>query len=88
MKEMFYLNLHSTHFILWLYGIKNMVKDHSDSKRQRKPTTMMGYYFRLVARDLLYASSNRQDNTYHAFVIPVVEHWFNEKQLSRSTMRD
>ena len=25
----------------------------------------MGYSFRLAARDLLYASSHRQDNTYH-----------------------
>ena len=26
---------------------------------------MMGYSFRLAARVLLYASSHRQDNTYH-----------------------
>ena len=32
-------------------------------------------YFRLAARILLYASSNRQDNTYHGFITPVVEHW-------------
>ena len=32
-KEMFYLTMHSTHFILWLYGIRHMVKDHSDSER-------------------------------------------------------
>ena len=36
-----------------------MVKDHSDSFHH------MGYYFRLAARVLLYASSHRQDNTYH-----------------------
>ena len=35
-KEMFYLTTHSTHFILRLYGIRHMVKYHSD--RQRKPT--------------------------------------------------
>ena len=29
-KEMFYLTTHSTHFYLWLYGIKHKVKDHSD----------------------------------------------------------
>ena len=28
----------------------------------------------LTARVILYASSRRQDNTYHGFVIPVVEH--------------
>ena len=33
-KEMFYLTTHSTHFYLRLYGIKHMVKDHSDSERR------------------------------------------------------
>ena len=37
-----------------------MVKDHKDSERGN-----MGYSFRLAARVLLYASSHRQDNTYH-----------------------
>ena len=32
-KEMFYLTKHSTQFILWLYGIRHMVKDHPDSER-------------------------------------------------------
>ena len=32
-KEIFYLMMHSTHFILRLYGIRYMVKDHSDSER-------------------------------------------------------
>ena len=27
-KEMFYLTTHSTHFILRLYGVGHMVKDH------------------------------------------------------------
>ena len=30
---MFYLTMHSTHFILRLYGIRHMVKDHSDSEK-------------------------------------------------------
>ena len=29
-KEMFYLTTHSTHFIYGYYGIRQMVKDHSD----------------------------------------------------------
>ena len=29
-REMFYLTMHSTHFI---YGIRHMVKDHSDSEK-------------------------------------------------------
>ena len=32
-KEMFFLTTHSTHFILRLYGVGHMVKDHSDSER-------------------------------------------------------
>ena len=42
-------------FYLRLYGVRHMVKDHSDSKR--------GNFFQLAARVLLYASSHRQDNT-------------------------
>ena len=34
-REMFYLTTHSTHFILRLYGVRHMVKDHSDSERER-----------------------------------------------------
>ena len=47
-------------FYLWLYGVRHMVKDHSDSCRH------MGYSFRLAAMVLLYASSHRQDKTYHS----------------------
>ena len=49
-------------FHLRLYGITHMVKDHSEEARCRH----MGYSFRLAARVLLYASSHRQDNTYHS----------------------
>ena len=39
-KEMFYLTTHSTHFfILRLYGIGHMVKDHSDSERKPAAAT-------------------------------------------------
>ena len=64
-KEMFYLMMHSTHFILWLYGVGHMVKDHSDSERGNPLPTHMGYSFRLTARVILYAPSHRQDSTYH-----------------------
>ena len=30
---MFYLTTHSTHFILRLYGVRHMIKDHSDSEK-------------------------------------------------------
>ena len=52
-------------FYLRLYGVRHMVKDHSDSERETC-CHHMGYSFRLGARVLLYASSHRQDNTYHS----------------------
>ena len=51
-------------FYLRSYGVKHMVKDHSDSERRNR-CRHMGYSIRLAARILLYASSHRQDNTYH-----------------------
>ena len=52
-------------FYLRLYGVTHMVKDHLDSEREETQCHHMGYSFRLAARVLLYASSHRQDNTYH-----------------------
>ena len=45
-------------FLIRLYGVGHMVKDHSDSHH-------MGYSFRLAAMVLLYAPSHRQDITHH-----------------------
>ena len=36
---MFYLTTHSTHFILRLYGIGHMIKDHADSERKPAAAT-------------------------------------------------
>ena len=38
-EEMFYLTTHSTHFILRLYGVGYMVKDHSNSERKPAAAT-------------------------------------------------
>ena len=43
-----------------------MVKDYSDSEKEETHWRHMGYSFQLAARLLLYASSHRQDNTYHS----------------------
>ena len=63
-KEMFYLTTHSTHFIygymasdIWLRTIL--------IAREKTRCRHMGYTYRLTARVLLYASSHRQDKTYH-----------------------
>ena len=52
-------------FYLRLYGVRHMVKDHSDSEGEETLCRHIGYSFWLAARVLLYAPSNRQDNTYH-----------------------
>ena len=65
-KEMFYLMMHSTHFIycymasdiIWLRTILIV--------RKETRCRHIGYSFRLTARVLLYAPSHRQDSTYHS----------------------
>ena len=53
---MFYLTTHSTHFILRLYGVGHMVKDHSDSERARKEGNVLfndalnTFYFTVIWR--------------------------------------
>ena len=52
-------------FYLRLYGVRHMVKDHSDSERGN-PLPPHGLLFPIsTARVILYASSHIQDNTYH-----------------------
>ena len=54
---MFYLTTHSIHFILLLYGVRHMVKVHSDSERGNL-LPQHGLLFLLAARVLLYAPSH------------------------------
>ena len=63
-KEMFYLTMHSTHFILRLYGVGHMVKDHSDSERGN-PLPPHGLLFPINSKGSFIAPSHRQDSTYH-----------------------
>ena len=51
-------------FYLRLYGVRHLVKDHSDSEKGNR-YRHMGYSFRLAARVLLDTLSYRQDNTCH-----------------------
>ena len=64
-REMFYLTMHSTHFIygymasdIWLRTILIV--------RKETHCRHIGYSYQLTARVLLYAPSHRQDNTYHS----------------------
>ena len=52
-------------FYLWLYGVRHMVKDHSDSERGN-PLPPHGLLFLISCKGSLYASSHRQDSTYHS----------------------
>ena len=63
-REMFYLTMHSTHFIygyvasdIWLRTIL-IVREETCCRH-------IGYSYWLTARVLLYAPSHRQDSTYH-----------------------
>ena len=58
-------------FYLQLYGVRHMVKDHSNSERGN-PLPPHGLLFPISSKVLLYASSHRQDNTYHGLCSYVV----------------
>ena len=62
-KEMFYLTMHSTHFI-YSYMASNIWLRTSLIVRKETRCHHIGYSFRLTARVLLYAPSHRQDCTY------------------------
>ena len=52
-------------FYLRLYGVRHMVKDHSDSERGNPLPPLHGLLFPISSKGFLYASSHRQDDTYH-----------------------
>ena len=52
-------------FYLWLYGIRSIVKDHSDSERGHGQLALCGLIFLNSSKESLYAPSHRQDNTNH-----------------------
>ena len=71
---MFYLTMHSTHFIC------NVIRHRKNSEeparqRQKKPAaaTSQAIFFRLAARDLLHVPSHKPD----------VERWLEIAQLAR-----
>ena len=71
-REMFYLTTHSTHFYLRLYGVRHMVKDHSDSE---KGNPLPPHRLRLSINSKgSFTCTDRITHT-TTFVTPVVEHW-------------
>ena len=73
-KENYLFNNALNTFYLQLYGIRHIVKDYSDSERGN-PLMPHRLFFPISSKVLLYASSHRQDSTYHSLCTPVVEHW-------------
>ena len=62
---MFYLTMHSTHFI-YSYMAADIWLRTTQIAREETRCCHIGYSFRLAARVLLYASSHIQANTYHS----------------------
>ena len=63
--EMFYLTMHSTHFILQLYGVGHLVKDRSDSERGNL-LSLHGLLFLISSKG--YAPSHRQNTTLYGLL--------------------
>ena len=78
---MFYLTTHLTPFI-YGYMASDIWYRTIQIAREETCCHHIGYSFQLAARVLLYASSQRQDNTYHGLVTPVVEHWL-EREIAQ-----
>ena len=64
-REMFYLTIHSTHFI-YGYMASDIVLRTILIVRKETRCHYIDYSYRLTARFLLYAPSHRQDSTYHS----------------------
>ena len=56
---MFYLMTHSTYFYMQLYGVRHMVKDHSDSERRNH-----GPLFSISGKGSFICIIPQTDNTY------------------------
>ena len=75
---MFYLTTHSTHFILRLYGVGHMVKDHSDSEKGN-PLPTHGVLFPINSKGYFICTIPHRIAHTTAFVTPVVEHWLEQE---------
>ena len=75
---MFYLKTHSTHFYLRLYGVRHMVKDHSDSEKGNP-----------LPPHRLHLSINSKGSFICTIPQTVVEHWL-EREIAQwvHTMED
>ena len=63
---MFYLIMHSRHFILWSSGVRQMVKDHSNTERRNLLTPLHVLLFQSKDSFICIIPQTRQHS-----VIPV-----------------
>ena len=66
-------------FYLRLYGVRHMVKDHSDSEKGNPLPPHQLLFFLLAARVILYAPPTDRITHTTPFVTPVVEHWLERE---------
>ena len=80
-KEMFLFNDALNTFYLRLYGVRHMVKDHSDSERGN-PLLPHGLLFPINSKGSFICTIPDRIAHTTAFVIPVVDHWL-EREITQ-----
>ena len=71
-ERMFLFNDKLNTFYLWLYGVRHMVKDHSDSEKGNPlPPHRQGFFY-------MHHPTDRITHT-TTFVTSVVEHWLERE---------
>ena len=68
-------------FYLWLYGVRHMVKDHSDSERGN-PLQPHGLLFPISSKGSFICIIPDRITHTMAFVTPIVEHWL-EREIAQ-----
>ena len=72
-------------FYLQLYGIRHMVKDHSDSERKPAAATWATPFYQQQGFFYMHHPTDRITHT-TAFDTPVVEHWL-EQEIAQWVVR-
>ena len=78
---MFYLTTHSTHFYLRLYGVRHMVKDHTDSEKGN-PLPPHRLLLSINSKGSFICTIPQTGLHIPLFVTPVVEHWL-EREIAQ-----
>ena len=68
-------------FYLWLYGVRHMVKDHSDSEKGN-PLPSHGLLFPINSKGSFICTIPDKIAYITAFVTPVVVHWL-EREIAQ-----